>query len=443
MKIRLLHAIVRAALALLRGIGYIARALSTRLGRLFNMFAVVVGAVVRTVCLVVYRIGKSFQRLVRTIVDPAEQRFFAITAHRYSTHVLMVLIVLGALTTSIRAAQGSPSETLNTTPLSVLVSDGEDELFVEQGFESRVAEGSPVPFALDVPQEVIEEELLLALDDGAVWAAPAAPGGAATRTGIEQYVVREGDTVSSIAERFGVSIGTVLWENKLGPYDVIRPGRTLTILPVSGVSYTVGRGETIGQIAAKFQIPLERIAEYNDSRKGGPEKKLAVGTVLVIPGGRPITPVRVLVVAPRVSPRLTTRPTVLKPPSEVPTPTEAGTRLLWPTVSHHINQYFSWRHPGLDIHGDLTSPLYAADDGVAVIVEYKRTGYGQSIVIDHGNGTRTRYGHASKIFVEQGETVTRGQVIAMMGSTGRSTGPHLHFEVIVAGRRVNPFGYTR
>lgn len=440
MKVRLLHLMVRAALTVERAVFYISRALGGRQRQLLRYVSSGLGFILPSLFLLIYQIGKRARKVVRGILDPAEQQFFAITAHRYTIHVLALTIVVFTAWSSLASATEQDVFSPDDAPLSTVIGD-QDETYIDAGFEELVGFGAPSPVDIDVPQSVVEEDLLLALDGAAVWATPSAPHGAFTRTKTEDYIVREGDTISSIAERFGVSAGTILWENKLGPYDVIRPGRKLVILPVSGVSYTIGKGETLEQIAKKFNVELERITEFNEEVASG--KRLAVGAVLIIPGGRPFVAPRPVVKPIPAPTRLTTRQSVPKPASALPAAPEAGTRLLWPAISHHINQYYSWRHTGLDIHGDLSSPIYASDDGVAVIVEYKRTGYGQSIVLDHGNGIRTRYGHASQIFIQQGETVHRGQIIAMIGSTGRSTGPHLHYEVMIAGRRVNPFGYTR
>jgi len=116
---------------------------------------------------------------------------------------------------------------------------------------------------------------------------------------------------------------------------------------------------------------------------------------------------------------------------------------MWPTPSHRINQYFRYGHTGLDIDGDFSSPIYASAAGVVSKVAYLNYGYGYHIIITHADGSQTLYGHASKIFVTQGQRVNQGQTIAMVGTTGRSTGTHLHFEIIIDGRKLNPLSYIR
>ncbi|MBI5728197.1 MAG: M23 family metallopeptidase [Candidatus Magasanikbacteria bacterium] len=245
------------------------------------------------------------------------------------------------------------------------------------------------------------------------------------------YTIQPGDTLSTIAERFGVSVETILWENNLRVTALLRIGQQLTILPTSGVSHRVVRGETVQSIARRYGVTIEDIQKQNGLTRN---QSLAIGTRLTIPGARQFrvaTPQRPL------SPLRTLRDTIAP---QIQSPTIG--RLFWPTTSRKLNQYFTWRHTGIDIDGDYTSPVYAADDGI-VSVSGWGVGYGIHIDIDHGKGLKTRYGHNSKNFVRVGERVKRGQLIGMIGSTGRSTGPHIHFEVIVNGRRVNPLNYTR
>ena len=114
----------------------------------------------------------------------------------------------------------------------------------------------------------------------------------------------------------------------------------------------------------------------------------------------------------------------------------------WPTVGHYITQYFSWRHYGVDIANKVGTPIYASDTGVVEYAGWGK-GYGNQIVIDHGGGKKTRCGHLSKFYCKVGDEVDKGEAIGAMGSTGWSTGSHLHFEVIINGRKVNPLNYVK
>jgi murein DD-endopeptidase MepM/ murein hydrolase activator NlpD len=131
-----------------------------------------------------------------------------------------------------------------------------------------------------------------------------------------------------------------------------------------------------------------------------------------------------------------------KPP-DADTAATSKVKLLWPTTQHSITQYYGWKHTGVDLDGDYTDAIYAAEDGTVVEAGWNSGGYGLQVVIDHGNGFKTRYGHSSKLFVKVGDKVTRGETIAMVGTTGRSTGTHLHFEVYLNGKRTNPLAYIR
>ena len=118
--------------------------------------------------------------------------------------------------------------------------------------------------------------------------------------------------------------------------------------------------------------------------------------------------------------------------------------MLWPAVGRRITQYFKWRHQAIDIGGkNGIDPIYAAENGVVESAGWGRGGWGNTIIVNHGNGMKTRYSHANKIFVSPGETVQKGQTIALIGSTGRSTGPHVDFRVYITGRTVNPLQYMR
>ena len=283
-----------------------------------------------------------------------------------------------------------------------------------------------------------------------------------TRTGVENYVVKEGDTLGTIARDFGVDVGTVLWANNLSERQYIRPGDSLRILPVSGVLATIRKGDTLSNIAKRYNGDLESVMRANQLTS----EIVAVGKELIIPDGEPpAMEVNGLIAAARQREGQPVRTAsrdrlqeggatrqeaadgqasnVTKPADATEKADKTKARLLWPSSGHVITQYWGWRHTGLDIDGDFSSPLYAAEDGVVAQAGWNNGGYGLMVLIDHPNGMRTRYGHASKLFVKAGDTVHRGQVIAMMGSTGRSTGSHLHFEVYVSGKRVNPLLYIR
>jgi murein DD-endopeptidase MepM/ murein hydrolase activator NlpD len=258
---------------------------------------------------------------------------------------------------------------------------------------------------------------------------PQTEGALPERFEIINYAVQSGETVALIAKKFGISVNTILWENKLTSSSLLRPGQNLIILPTTGVSYTVGKKDTLAAIAKKYGVDEGRILTLNQLASAS---EIKAGQKLAIPGGRP--PVQ---------------PIAAKTVASVFSKTNAGSSsarraggLIWPTVATHITQYFGWRHTGLDIGTPVGRPIYAATDGIVeVSTGGWNGGYGNTILINNGNGMKTRYGHLSKLYVTKGQEVRQGEVIGTSGNTGRSTGPHLHFEVMINGSRTNPLSY--
>lgn len=252
------------------------------------------------------------------------------------------------------------------------------------------------------------------------------------RSEIIFYAVKLDDSVSTIAEEFAISVNTILWENNLSAYSLIRPGQNLAILPTTGVAHKVSRGENLGAIAKKYGIEEAKILEANNLTA---TDKLTVGQKLVIPGGRRIT--YAISTASTYS-GLSALRDLIAPPGAAP----AANKMNWPTVGSRITQYFSWRHYAVDIANKVGTPIYAADTGIIEFAGWT-AGYGNNIIINHGGGKKTLYGHLSKFYVKKGDKVGKGDAIAAMGSSGWSTGSHLHFEVIINGRKYNPLNYIR
>lgn len=257
----------------------------------------------------------------------------------------------------------------------------------------------------------------------------------AIRKEIIYYTVQNGDTISTIARRFGLTVNTILWANNLSSFSLIRPGDRLSILPYSGVLYTVKKGDTLAKIAQIYDVELEKILSCNTLGNS-----LSIGQKIVVPGAKKISES----VAVRKPSNSYTGISVIKDLIKNPGVKTTGNKMAWPTVGARITQYFSWRHNGLDIGNKVGTPIYAADSGTVILSQGGYNGgYGNTIVIDHGGGKKTRYGHLSKLFVKVGDEVAKGENIGAMGSTGRSTGSHLHFEVLINGARYNPLNYIR
>ena len=247
------------------------------------------------------------------------------------------------------------------------------------------------------------------------------------RDSIIEYKVQSGDTVASIAGKFGVSEDTIRWENGLTK-DKIKVGQTLKIMPVTGVAHTVSKGDTVYSIAKKYDSDSQSIVDFPFNTFTDDETfELAIGQIVIVPDG--------------VMPVVAATPRVRQITPDAGTVTALG-QFVWPT-SGTITQRYSWYHPGVEIANSTGTPDIAADSGNVIYAGWDAAGYGNMVLIDHGNGYKTRYAHLSKIMVISGQSVKRGDSIGKMGSTGHSTGPHTHFEVILNGVHVNPLSYLR
>ncbi|MBI2038161.1 MAG: peptidoglycan DD-metalloendopeptidase family protein [Candidatus Magasanikbacteria bacterium] len=257
------------------------------------------------------------------------------------------------------------------------------------------------------------------------------------RDRIIEYIVQSGDSLGSIAGKFQISVNTILWENNLSIRSYLQPGDKLRILPINGVIHAVKRGDTLKKIAAAYSATVEDIVKYNKLKTDGSD--LVIGEKILIPNG-----VKVAVRVPVSPSRAVSQ--IAKPAASRQIPTVSG--YVWPTAVRLITQYFTWKHHGLDIAGgSLSTPNYAAKAGV---VEKSQcgwnSGYGCVIIIDHGGGIKTLYGHNSRLLVSAGDRVETGQTIGLMGNTGNvrgRTGIHIHFEVWVNGVRTNPFRFVK
>ncbi len=255
------------------------------------------------------------------------------------------------------------------------------------------------------------------------------------RSEIIDYTVKPGDTVSGIADKYGIDTDTIKWANNLSSINQVKPGDTIKILPVPGVAVAVKSGDTLSSLAKKYSANSQAILDFpfNDVPD---DQQLKVGQVLIIPDGSP----------PEAPAPRRPQPQYLARGSQGTSPAYSapgGASFIWPTHSVGISQYFSWYHPGLDLPNPAEPPILAAAGGRVTWAGWDTTGYGNRIDIDHGNGYLTRYGHLSNIYVSVGQIVSQGQVIGQMGSTGRSTGPHLHFEIHFQGIAVNPLAILK
>lgn len=244
---------------------------------------------------------------------------------------------------------------------------------------------------------------------------------------VSLYVVNNGDTLEKVAKMFGITVSTIRFANDLPSGASLRVGQNLVILPIDGIQHTVEKGDTLGSIAKKYSGDIDEILDFNDLTAG---KKLTIGDIIVIPNGKE----------------------AVTSTSAINATSRAKSFSSLPVYSGYYTHPVPLGHKTQGIHGyngvdygaPMGTPIYAAAEGVVVVSNFRTSycgrscggGYGNYVVIEHPNGTQTLYGHMSTVYAPVGARVDKGQWIGEVGNTGRSTGPHLHFEV--RGGR-NPF----
>jgi murein DD-endopeptidase MepM/ murein hydrolase activator NlpD len=319
------------------------------------------------------------------------------------------------------------------------------------------------------------------------------------------YTVSAGDTVDDVATKFGITPDTILLNNNNISGKTLKPGQQITILPISGIEYSIKPGDTLQGIASRYSVSLDSLKNFplNQVFQSG---KLEPNTTLYLPDGvppvevpikTPLGPITIKVAPPKakvvVSSGSSSSSNVVKPAANntkpatnnakpatnnakpatnnakpatnnakpatnnakpaaapapikaAPAPQQATGHLIWPihgVITTYFHQYIWYGiHQGLDIATARGTPCVAADSGVVLEAGWNPYGYGISVLIDHGNGMQTRYGHFDGLAVHRGQYVSRGQVIGYEGNTGNSSGPHVHFEVHMNGVIVNPLNY--
>ncbi len=400
----------------------------------------------------VYRGGRLLKKWLGRALEPIRIRL----GGRYAVHTMVVSLALLVTATNLQARElPMISDSMGRNSILSKVSGYEmEDLLLEEAlpvefanemtylgahavrarseYVGQVTKDEQVDPAEEVLLETAPPASVLVnavrvLTDVAV--ADASPK---TRSKITEHVVQSGENIGSIAREYGLTTTSILQPNDLSARSIIRPGQKLEILPVNGILYTVRRGDTLVAIANKYKSDATKIMKINQMADAG---SLTIGENIILPDGKMPPP------PPPTPSRVTTNiRQVFTPAADV-----GSTRLLWPTSARRVTQYYNWRHRGVDIAAPTGTPIYAADDGVVTFSGWNNGGYGRMVIVDHQNGLYTRYAHASRNLVSTGDVVKRGDVIQLMGSTGRSTGPHIHFEVLSGSiyNRVNPFDYIQ
>lgn len=408
----------------------------------------------RFLILPVYRLGYGVRRQLGHFYRPTKNRFMFFVTNRYTVHIVVVVIaiVAGVVNFGLGEVRAESDAFGQRSILYSLVTKQEVEVieeyaslddvnnyFVVESFGDDVLR-APIGGTTALDTSGVTSGMSqtgLALSSPIATVEPTAAS-AVPRTSVITYTVASGDTLSTISQNFDISLNTLLWANGMTVRSVIKPGMSLTILPVSGVEHKIKSGDTLSVIARTYNVSTDTILAYNNLEAGD---ALTVGQELIIPGGevRAPTPAKTTVAVRDI---FTTAP---EGSGGATTPAD-GAKMVWPTDLHYIVRGLSWFHTGMDIDcsgradGTSTNDNYAAMDGIVQFAGAKG-GYGYAVEINHGNGLVTRYGHFHSLYVQKGDSVTAGTPLGRCGSTGNSTGTHLHFEVIANGKFKNPADY--
>jgi murein DD-endopeptidase MepM/ murein hydrolase activator NlpD len=381
--------------------------------------------------------GEERQSRLLAVWEGITQAGLGETVFRLGTHLLsisLVLLVVWVMRAFYLKAQQEPT--------------------VDSSQPAALAASLPTPTPTEAPPKLPEFSTGPSYDQGIPRLAtlytviPTRP-----RTEVITYTVQDGDTLFGIAEKFNLMPETLLWGNTyiLGDNPhLLRPGMELNILPANGTYHRWSTGEGLNGVANGYGVKAEDIINWPgnnldpDNLGDWSNPNIEAGTMLFVPGGQ-----RAFVTwsAPRIN---RNNPGVAK----ILGPGWCGTvvdgavgtgSFIYPTNHHYLSGFDyspSTNHYGIDLDGDLGDPIYASDNGVIVYAGWNNWGYGYVVVIDHAFGWQTLYAHLSYIGVGCGQSVYQGSVIGSMGSTGNSSGPHLHFEMLhETYGKVNPWDF--
>ncbi len=324
-------------------------------------------------------------------------------AARYTTHLTVIVVVVAALLLGQPANSNRPPTNNRLLSIAPVVSPKDETPsfvsdFAERGvfIDSNIV--SSIPNAKTIVPVRIRREIVI-------------------------YRVQPGDNVQSIAAAFGLKPETILWSNPAieDLPDLLKVDQEVVILPIDGVYHEVKDGDTLDSIAKLYKVDVTNITDVPWNNLTPPNYTLVVGSKIIVKDG--------------------TKPFVQKVVTSYSGPIPDGAhgsgQFMWPVTGRITQDYWSG-HRALDIAIPSGSPVYASDSGYVTFAGWTDVGYGFLVRIDHGNGFETLYAHNSQLLVTAGEAVTRGQLIALSGSTGHSTGPHCHFEIRLNGVPQNP-----
>jgi murein DD-endopeptidase MepM/ murein hydrolase activator NlpD len=334
---------------------------------------------------------------------------------RFTGHLVVLALVVGAVM-------------LSGTALTVPFSFSQMALAQEMMTPTPAAPPGMQPVSMTLPPPGPRGQTWRALDVESIVRAPVplTQIPSRLRRSVITYTVQPGDTVEGIAIMYGIQPETIMWSNSAveDAPDYLQIGQEVVILPVNGVYHTVAKGDTLESIAKKYKATIESITGVSFNNLQPPDYRIEPGMKLIVAGGeKPYVPKVVTAYA-----------------GSVPQGARGTGRFQWPVLGT-LTQGYWFGHRAVDLGAATGSPVHAADGGFVSFAGWTDIGYGNLIVIDHANGYATYYGHLSGFRVYVGQSVQRGQLIGLVGSTGNSTGPHLHFEIRYNSSLLNPLLY--
>jgi murein DD-endopeptidase MepM/ murein hydrolase activator NlpD len=356
---------------------------------------------------------------------------------KLASYALAAALFVGAfLVTRLPVLSVTPEPQAQVTPAS-----GEPAAVPPAPYQPEAPPAGLVLPALDLTSQPLAEAAQVDRDANLDTSIPTRG-----RVTIEHYTVQQGDTIFGIAAKFNLKPETILWGNPelVDSLNLLRPGKVLNILPIEGALRVVQTGDTLENIAETFHSTPEAIVAFVGNDLDPENPVLTPGQNIVIPDGWRDTIQWQLPVASRNTtrgPGASGEPGSCAGPLSGPT---GGFNFIWPANNRYLSgwDYNPNTHPGLDIAAGLGAPIYASETGVVVFSGLSIRGYGNLVIIDHGNGWQTAYAHLSQIYFGCGQAIAQGVVLGLAGSTGNSTGPHLHYEMRSSEYgRVNPWQF--
>ncbi|MBN2256772.1 MAG: peptidoglycan DD-metalloendopeptidase family protein [Anaerolineaceae bacterium] len=363
----------------------------------------------------------------------------------------------------VRMGLGESALKIGTAVVSIiffiLIAWVMNRFYVNSRVSAATGNGGPMNFMSSSPTQVSPDSLTIPLVDNPIEGVTRQASIHTTipnrsRTDIQTYIVEKGDTLFGIAEKFTLKPETIFWSNRFtmgnDPENLI-PGMNLNILPVEGAYHRWSAGEGLNGVASFYGVAPEDIINYPGNNLSLEaigdlsNPNIEPGTMLVVPDGY-ASFVNLMPSITRANPGAASG----VGPGACGQVIEDGAygvgMFIWPTISHAITGY-DWspetNHNAIDLGGKSGEPIFASDNGIVIYAGWSNVGYGYLVIIDHGNGFVTYYAHLleDSIIVQCGQSVWQTNVIGALGSTGNSSGPHLHFEIRYNGTPVNPKDY--